>query len=202
MPDRRALIIAAGAFATLGGRVAAADTSGDMSLGNPKARVSVVEYASLSCPHCAAFNAQVFPAFKAKYIDTGKVHYTLKELLTEPRQLAAAGFLLARCAGSDRYFSVVDQVFHSQTNWGAGDIRGQFVAIAQKNGLDEARFNACLRDEAAVAALNARVRRAVEEDKINTTPTFVINGVRLDANAPTLAELDQAIAQAAKRGRR
>jgi protein-disulfide isomerase len=202
MPDRRTLLIAAGAFAALGGRAGADQTLDDMSLGNPKARVRIVEYASLSCPHCAQFNAEVFPAFKAKYIDTGKVHYTLRELLTEPQQLAAAGFLMARCAGSDRYFSVVDQVFQSQANWGAGDIRGQFVAIAQKNGLDEARFTACLQDEAAVAALNARVRRAVEEDKIDSTPTFVINGVRLEGQVPTLAELDAAIAQAAKRGRR
>src|SRR5258708_39808514 len=76
----------------------------DMSMGNPKAKIEVIEYASLSCPHCAHFNEAVFPTLKAKYIDTGKVRYTLKEMLTEPATVAAAGFMVARCAGPDKYF--------------------------------------------------------------------------------------------------
>ena len=85
--------------------------SGDMSLGNPNAKVTVIEYASLGCPICAKWNNDIFPAFKTKYIDTGKVRYVLKEMLTGDEPVAAAGFLLARCAGKDKYFQVVDAVF-------------------------------------------------------------------------------------------
>src|SRR4051812_45765963 len=104
----------------------------DMSMGDANAPVKMVEYASASCVHCAAFNNEVFPAFKAKYIDTGKVHYTLKEFLTPPVEMAAAGFLTARCAGKDKYFSVLDAVYHSQQEmFQSGDIRGPLLRIAQ-----------------------------------------------------------------------
>src|SRR5579871_3142309 len=78
----------------------------DMTLGSPKAKVTVIEYASASCPHCARFNNEVFPAFKAKYVDTGRVFYVFREFLTEPASLAAAAFLTARCAGKGKYFGV------------------------------------------------------------------------------------------------
>ena len=80
---------------------------GDMNLGNPAARVRVVEYMSLTCAHCAHFNAEVFPAFKTKYIDTGRVFYTARELLTAPAQVAAAGVMMARCNGGARYFPIM-----------------------------------------------------------------------------------------------
>src|SRR5512144_1919161 len=121
MLTRRSVAIAAAALASAAGVAlaapppAAAPPSDDMSLGNPKAKIQVTEYASLSCPHCGHFNETVFPALKSKYIDTGKVHYTLKEMLTEPMQVAAAGFMMARCAGPQKYFTVVDQVFRSQS---------------------------------------------------------------------------------------
>src|SRR6201999_4058018 len=85
-----------------------------MDLGNPNAKVTVEEWASVTCPHCAAFNEEVFPGFKAKYVDTGKVHYISHEFLPPPTQVAAAGFLVARCAGKDKYFNVTDAIFHSQ----------------------------------------------------------------------------------------
>src|SRR5215469_13778378 len=85
--------------------------TGDMSLGNPQAKVTVIEYASLGCPICAKWNNDNFAAFKAKYVDTGKVHYVLREMRTGDAPVAAAGFLLARCVGKDKYFQVVDAVF-------------------------------------------------------------------------------------------
>lgn len=198
---RRAIAAGAGA-ALLAGRAGAAVVAGDMSLGNPKAPVKVVEYASLSCSHCARFNEETFPAFKKKYIDTGRVHYTLKELLTPPQQVAAAGFLMARCAGPSKYFKVVDEVFRSQPRWNSGNIKPVFVEIAKANGLSEAQFNACLADQAALDELQGRVRKAVEQDKVTGTPTFVINGKRLEGSTvPSLVELDAAIAAAAKGGR-
>src|SRR5580700_5997879 len=104
----------------------------DMTLGNPKAKVTVVEYASASCPHCAHFNNEVFPAFKAKYIDTGMVHYVFREFLTPPAEVAAASFLIARCAGRDKYFSVLDTIFRGQEQmYQSGDIRGALLRAAQ-----------------------------------------------------------------------
>jgi protein-disulfide isomerase len=198
--SRRAAIAAA-VLATLAAAHSALAAPGvagpeDMSLGNPKAKVTVVEYASASCPHCAHFNAEVFPAFKTTYVDTGKVRYTLKEFLTAPAQVAAAGFLMARCAGPSKYFTVLDQVFRSQPAWSSGSIKATFLDIAQKNGLTEAQFEACLKDEAALDKLNARVKAAVD-DGVDSTPTFYVNGVKVE-NVATLADLDAAIAKASQ----
>jgi protein-disulfide isomerase len=169
----------------------------DMSLGNPQAKVQVVEYASASCPHCARWDMEVFPAFKAKYVDSGKVRYTLKEYLTDPEAIAAAGFLLARCAGKDRYFQVVDAVFKGQQEMvESKDVKGVLARIAKDpGGLSEAQFDACMRDTAAEKALAARVDRHEHVDKVESTPTFIINGKRTEGEM-TLPELDAAIAQA------
>jgi len=169
----------------------------DMSLGDPAAKVQVVEYASASCPYCAAFAIDVFPAFKAKYVDTGKVRYTLREYLTDPAAIAAAGFLLARCAGKDRYFPVLDAVFRGQAEMvKTGDVRGVLARIAKSpGGLTEAQLDACMRDEAAEKALAARADRHLHADKVTVTPTFIINGRRFEGGM-TLPELDAAIAQA------
>jgi len=168
----------------------------DMALGNPKAKVTVIEYASASCPHCAHFNNDVFPAFKAKYIDTGKIHYVFREFLTPPAEVAAASFLIARCAGKDKYFSVLDTIFRGQQQmYQSGDIKGALAHAASVGGMSEAQLDACLTDEAAGDALNARVERYAKVDGINLTPTFVINGKKMEAEA-TLANLDAAIASA------
>lgn len=204
MLTRRSVAIVAAALASAAGVAlaapppAAAPPSDDMSLGNPKAKIQVTEYASLSCPHCGHFNETVFPALKSKYIDTGKVHYTLKEMLTEPMQVAAAGFMMARCAGPQKYFTVVDQVFRSQSRWNSGNIKPILQEIGAANGLDEAHFTACLTDQAAFDAINLRARRAAEQDGVDSTPTIFINGRKLDGAPQTPEELDAAIAAAAK----
>ena len=170
---------------------------GDMNLGNPQAPVHVVEYLSLTCSHCAEFNTQVYPAFKARYIDTGRIYYTARELLTGPANVAAAGFLMARCNGGRRYFPIIDQVLRSQPRWGTGQIKPVFLEIAKANGLTEAQFTACITDEAAGKALEGRLKYAVETDKVSGTPTFFVNGVLLKGDhVPTLAQIDTAIAEA------
>jgi protein-disulfide isomerase len=172
---------------------------GDMSMGSPSAKVKVVEYASASCPHCARVNNDVFPVFKAKYIDTGKVYYTFKEYLTPPENVAAAGFLVSRCAGKDKYFTILDAIYHSQQEmFQTGDFRGVLLRIAESAGLTEPQFNACLNDEAAMKALNARVTRAVQEDKVTGTPTFFFNGKSVLEGEVTEAQLEQAYDAAAK----
>ena len=199
--NRRLLVVAAlGALALAGcSKGAGTVDTADMTLGDPNAKVKMVEYASLTCSHCGTFNNDVFPAFKAKYIDTGKVHYTFKEFLTPPNEVAAAGFLTARCAGKDKYFNVTDAIFHAQQEmFTTGDMRGVLLRIAQSAGLTEEQFNACITDEAALKALNERVEKAIKVDKINSTPTFVINGKNVKEGEISLAELDAAVAEASK----
>jgi protein-disulfide isomerase len=171
----------------------------DLTLGDPKAKVTVIEYASASCPHCARFNNEVFPAFKAKYVDTGKVYYVFRSYLTQPIEVAGAGALLARCAAKDQAFAVIDTFFKGQQHmYDTGDLRSALLAAGAAGGLSPAQVDACLADEAAVKALNARVQHYLDRDKINETPTFVIGDQRL-AGEQTLAELDDAIAKAEAR---
>lgn len=194
-----ALVAMAGALLLAACSSGPAPSSDDMTLGDPKAPVKMVEYASASCTHCASFNNDVFPAFKAKYIDTGKVHYTLKEFLTPPNELAAAGFLTARCAGKDKYFTVLDAIFRSQQEiFQTGDMRGVLLRVAQSAGLTEAQFNACITDEEALKALNSRVERAIKQDKITGTPAFFVNGKSVGEGEISLAALEKAVAEAAK----
>lgn len=196
--DRRT-VLALGmslALAACGGANGGTVTAEDMSLGNAEAPVTVVEYASTSCSHCATWNEEVFPAFKEKYIDTGRVHYVFREFLTPPVNLASGSFLLARCAGEDRYFSVIDSVFRAQPEmFRTGDIRGPLVRIAKSAGMTEQEFDQCLRDDEALQALNERVEKYAKAEDITGTPTFVVNGEKLEG-APSLENLDKAIAEA------
>lgn len=173
----------------------------DMVMGNPKATITVVEYASASCSHCAAFAIDVFPAFKAKYIDTGQVKYVFREVLTEPVQLAAAGFILARCTGKQNYFRTLDGVFHAQQEvYETQNLRTPLMKVAKSAGLTEAQFMACLSDKAALDSLNARVERIAKAGDFDSTPTFFINGQKL-VGEHSLADLDGAIAAAKKRSK-
>jgi protein-disulfide isomerase len=180
-----------------GGAVAGQD---DMSLGSPTAKVTVMEFASLGCPICAKWNNENFQDFKTKYIDTGKVHYVLKEFSTGDAPVAAAGFLLARCAGKDKYFQIVDSVFREEaplleTDQNA-EKRDRLVKIAQSAGMTEAQFDSCTGNDDALKAFNDRVDAAAKKYNINETPTFLINGkpyTGLIVGAP----MDQAIAAAA-----
>ena len=170
---------------------------GDMTLGSPKAPVQVVEYASLSCTHCAHWNNEVFPTFKKQFIDTGKVRYVFREFLTEPYQFAAAGYLLARRVGPARYFEVLDAIFHQQAAiFDSQDLWGGLLKIGKSFGLTEAQFTAALQDKAALDAVNARVEKAAARDKIEATPTFFVDGQRFEGGQP-IETLAAAIAKAA-----
>jgi len=165
----------------------------EMTLGDPNAKVTVVEYASDTCSHCARFDAEVFPAFKAKYIDTGKVYYKFREFLTPPEPVSAAGFLLARCAGKDKYFGVVEAIFRGQPElFASGDAHGFLLRIAQSAGLTEAQFDACEQNQAALAALQKRVKTALD-NHIDSTPSLFVDSVALPPGEVTLAALDKAI---------
>lgn len=175
----------------------------DMTLGNPQAKIVVVEYASLACPHCARFHNDVFPAFKAKYVDTGKVQFVYREYITAPAQVAVAGAIVARCAGKAGYFKVIEGVFAAQHEiYAGGTVAGMrriLVREGAKAGLTQPQVEACLADTAAFEAMDVRVNRAANEEGVTGTPTFQVNGVKV-RTPPTgemdLATLDAAIAAA------
>lgn len=192
---RRLALLFAAALALAAGPAAAEIPVGpaDMVLGDPKARVTVIEYASLSCPHCARFNSDVFPAFKKKYVDTGKVRYVFREFLTQPAEVAAVGALIARCAGPKGFFKVVDAYFEGLADiYAEGKAREVILKAGAAGGLDEKKVNACLADKAAQTALYARVKTYSEQEKIEATPTFLIGGKRLEGEQ-TLEQLDAVI---------
>ncbi len=198
--------LAAFAALCLAGALAACQKSGgdavspdDMTMGNPAAKVTMIEYASVACPHCARWNMEVFPAFKAKYVDTGQVRYVAREALTgDDPGLAAAGVLTARCAGKDKYFQVVDAIYRAQAYiFAKGETRQVLLDIARSAGMTEPRFESCIKDDKALEALNKRWEHYVRDDHINATPTFVINGKVYDKGEMSLAELDEAVAKAA-----
>lgn len=194
-PTRRALTIGITAAATLAGWPGAAAVSADdRPLGNPRARVTVFEYASVTCPHCGRWQAEVWPAFKAKYVDTGKVRFVLRELPTDPAAVSAAGFMVARCAPAAKYYAVVDALFAGQrTLFETGDARAWLVAAGAAGGMTPERTIACATDSAALDALNARLDANLREhDGVGSTPTFIING-RMLVGEQTLAQLDAAI---------
>jgi protein-disulfide isomerase len=167
---------------------------GEMTLGNPRAPVTVIEYASVGCPHCADWANQVFPEFRSKYIDTGKVRFVFREMLTGNPTLAAAGFLIARCAAPDRYFQVVDDVFASQAELARDGVEA-LARIGARAGLDRAKFDACLEDRAALQALDQRTQADAAAHGVSGTPTFFVGDEKLDGEQ-SLEALDAAIARA------
>ena len=176
---------------------------GEMTLGDPNAKVKMVEYASVTCSHCADFGLKTFPRIKRRYIDTGKVHYTFKEILTEPGQVAAAGFLTARCAGKDKYFTVVDEIFKAQPEMFSGAPPLEVLRrIGKDAGLSDKQFDACVNNEKALEAIYDRVEKNGREGEISGTPTFTLNGVKVKDGEMSLEEFDafytQALAPAAK----
>lgn len=201
--SRRLLMVAAAAGAALAlagcNKAGGAATDEAMTMGKADAPVLIEEYASTTCSHCGRFATEVFPAFKAKYIDTGKVRWTYHEFLTPPEAVAAAGVLVARCAGKDKYFSVIDALFRSQEEmYRTGDARGTLLKVAQSAGMTEAQFNACVQNEEAAKALSARVEKAQKDHNITATPTFFLNGKKLKEGEMTLQELEAAVAGAGK----
>ena len=213
-PSRRAALAGAGALAaaTVCGQTAFAKAArrrhaaarfhldplpSDMALGAADAPVTVVEYASVGCPVCGRWHKEVWPAFKARWIDTGRVRFVFREILVGgagEQAIAAAGFTLAR-AVPGRYFEVTDAVFDSQPAL-FDDPDGVMTKIAARFGTPHDRFEALIRDQAAVDAMDARSQANAKAGGVDSTPTFVVNGAKLQAGYQPLAALDAAIAKA------
>ncbi|HYP57045.1 MAG TPA: DsbA family protein [Beijerinckia sp.] len=147
----------------------------DIFLGKEDAPVTIIEYASMTCTHCAAFHATTYPVLKSKYIDTGKVRFALREFPLDP--LATAGFMLARCAGPDKRSAMIDLLFAQQKNWAFTEKPIEALAnLVKQAGFSQESFEACLKDQDLYAKVNKVRDHAAEKFGVNATPTFFING--------------------------
>lgn len=158
----------------------------DRVLGDPDAPVTLVEYSSLTCPHCANFHADTLPALKEEYIDTGKVRLVYRDYPLD--RLALAGSVTAHCAAGDddaAYFAMMEALFASQAQWAQSEDPLKAIAgTARLAGLSQADFEACLADEALARAIVERMVAARDAHGIESTPTFVIGGERINGNMP------------------
>ena len=174
----------------------------EMSLGSADAPLTIIEYASVTCPHCATFHEAVFPEIKEKYIDTGKVRFVFREFPTAPAELSVVGSMLARCAadkgGDDAFFLVLGSLFKTQQKWIYGDTRDELMKIGAQAGLDEAAFDACVRRQELIDLINTNVAGAKDRYDVNSTPSFVLNGsLRHFSNADAMSEaIDEALEKA------
>jgi protein-disulfide isomerase len=145
----------------------------------------------MTCTHCATFHAKTWPTLKSKYIDTGKVRFVLREFPLDP--LATAGFMLARCAGNDKYYAVVDLLFAQQKNWAFTDKPLQGLSgLVKQAGFTQESFEACLKNQQIYDAVNA-VRDRGAKLGVDSTPTFFING-QIQRGAISVEELDKILA--------
>jgi len=149
---------------------------GDVWLGPADAKVTIVEYASMTCPHCAAFHQDTFPKLMERYIDPGKVRFTLREFPFDP--LATAGFMLARCDGDAKYYPIIDLLFSTQKAWVVDKPLEPLQQIMRQAGFSKEKFESCLSDQKLMDGVNAVRKRAEDTFKVSSTPTFFINGKR------------------------
>ncbi len=163
---------------------------GDMAQGDEKAPVTIIEYASMTCPHCAQFHATTFPELKKRYIDTGKVRFIFREFPLD--QLALAAFLLARCSGPDKYFPMIETLFQLQKEWVIQKPLGPLLAIAKQAGMSEQAFNECLQDKKLIDGIE-EVRQQAMKLNVQSTPSFFVNGKPL-RGAFTIEDFEKAIA--------
>jgi protein-disulfide isomerase len=155
--------------------LAEAGPLGDKVLGNAQAPVTCYEYASLTCGHCASFHADGFKVLTEKYIDTGKVKYILRDFPLDP--LAAAGFMLAHCAGEGKYYPMVDLLFAQQPAWTRTDKPvDALMALTKQAGFTQESFEACLKNQSIYDGVNAVRQRGTDKFKVSSTPTFFFNG--------------------------
>jgi protein-disulfide isomerase len=168
----------------------------EMSIGSPNAPVTLVEYASLTCPHCASFHTGVLPQIKAAFVDTGKVRVIYRDVYFDRPGLWGA--MIARCAGPDRFFGVIDLLYRNQADWSrAADVQGvtrELFAIGRQAGMTDAQMQECLQDSAFAEALVAEYQKNATADGIDSTPSFLIDGRKV-GNMP-YADFERALNEA------
>jgi protein-disulfide isomerase len=159
---------------------------GEQSRGDPKAPVTLIEYAAVTCPHCSDFFINQFPTIKSKYIDTGKVQFIFREFPLNALDLA--GFMLARCAGDDKFFPMIDTLFEKQREWVVQNPLEPLLTIAKQAGFTKESFDACLTNQKVEDGVKWVRERAADKFGVTGTPTFFINGKKYGGN-PTAAEI-------------
>ncbi len=170
----------------------------DRVLGDPNAPVTIIEYASLTCPHCAGFHNDTLEALKERYIDTGKAKLVYRDFPLDGLALRAS--MMARCAEDDRYFGFIEVLFRSQSNWAQADLaRGMqsLQQIGRLGGMSEADFDACMANEELIDGILAMRQVAADSFDVGSTPTFIINGKKHAGALPAdefAAIIDQLVA--------
>ncbi len=155
----------------------------DITLGSDDAPVTVVEYASWTCPACLQFHTDVIPVLKSEYVETGKVRFVFREFPTPPANIAVAGFALARCSGEANYYNAIDDLFQAQTNIlnlarSGGDIEGALRSLASSYGIEGDGFTDCLSNKDVTYAIGESVMKG-DSQGVNSTPTVFVNGEKL-----------------------
>jgi protein-disulfide isomerase len=177
---RNALVALGAATALLAGgglatRVRAEAVRGEIVLGDGNAPVTIIEYSSLTCPHCARFHRETLPGIKERYIDTGEARLVFRDYPLD--QVAVMAAVLARCAGKERFFGFLDVLFRSQKTWArASDPRQALERIGRLGGLSQSDMDACFADGELESSIYASRVDAAKEFDIKSTPTFIING--------------------------
>jgi len=150
----------------------------EMTIGAEDAPVTIIEYASFTCPHCANFHVGPYQKLKAEYVDTGKVRFVIRDVYFDRFGLWAA--MVARCEGREKFFGMSDLIYTNQKEWTKGesniDVVQNLMKLGRLAGMSDDTMNACLQDQAKAAALVAEFQRNAEADGINSTPSFIING--------------------------
>ena len=165
----------------------------DMALGPANATVTITEYASMTCPHCAAFTETVFPKIKSEYIDSGKIRYIFREFPLDIK--AAAGSMLSRCIAKDdaaKYFAVTDMLFRQQNDWVMKNTTETLTRIGKQAGLTQQQVETCLKDQALLDKIAADQKYAADVLKVDSTPTFFINGEKIKGET-SFEEFDKRI---------
>lgn len=184
MLKRRQFITAVAATAVLpivGARAQEGAPLPDMILGDPNAPIEIIEYSSMTCPHCAAFHVNTLPELKAQYLDTGRAKLVFREF---PLDRVALGVsVIARCMGEERFFDFIDVMFRTQEQWSRSeDPIGEIKKIVRMGGQDPDMVDACLEDQALIDGILAIRLAGDEEYNISSTPTFIVNGENTAGN--------------------
>lgn len=206
---RQTLFLASGLAASVGAgvllspdEVSAQDLSslmqpgplGEHIVGDPDAPVTIIEYASMTCPHCRTFHKTAYPAIKEKYIDTGIAKLYFREFPFDPR--SAAAFMLAECSGEEKYFSMIDVLFEKQSVWARSEkVVDELFKIAKLAGFTQESFVACLKNGELQANILSIQKKAAEDYGVDATPTFFINGTKYSGNmsAESMGEIIEAL---------
>ena len=162
----------------------------DQVLGAAEAPVTIVEYASMTCPHCAHFHETTYPELKKRYIDTGKVRFIFREFPLDP--LAAAGSMLARCAGEGKYFPMIETLFGQQKTWAVQKPLPPLLAIAKQAGFTQQSFEQCLANQKLLDDIEKTRERAASKFGVNSTPTLFVNGKK-QSGALSIEDLEKQI---------